>query len=80
MFLVHYVIDDKLGKAGNFFLWYNISSNIDGLIADIFSVFLANTVIPPAMNFFDIFYLLRLRKQSEIRKNPILFTQIEANL
>ena len=46
-----------------------------------FNVLLANAIIPPLMNIFDIFYLLKLFKRREISKQSVdsIYTQAEAN-
>lgn len=54
----------------------------DGLVFDMFTVFLANAIVVPLMNIFDIFYLLKIIKRRVIRKegSDSLFTQGEANM
>lgn len=54
----------------------------DGLVFDMFTVFLANAIVVPLMNIFDIFYLLKIIKRRVIRKEGLdsLFTQGEANM
>lgn len=46
-----------------------------------FTVFLANAIVVPLLNIFDIFYLLKLLKRREIQKQGenSLYTQSEAN-
>lgn len=54
----------------------------DGLVFDMFTVFLANAIVVPLMNIFDIFYLLKIIKRRVIKKegSDSLFTQCEANM